>query len=160
MCIRDSYTRALFVQSTESNNRHTQHLHEIASFFIFVVGFVAPQVVSIYAREVRSSLYESGHLQQNDQVDALLARGWFRRFDRMDERCSLKKRDNTTRRIWFALLENLIETGENNTGFQRPLRNSFASRYNIMLMGETCCANARPSSSARTSVRMKRKTNI
>ena len=48
----------------------------------------------------------------------------------MDERCSLKKRDNTTRRIWFALLENLIETGKNNTGFQRPLRNSFASRYN------------------------------
>ena len=48
----------------------------------------------------------------------------------MDERCSLKKRDNTTRRIWFALLENLIETGKHNTGFQRPLRNSFASRYN------------------------------
>ena len=50
------YTRALFVQSTESNHRHTQDLHEIASFFIVVVGFVAPQVVSIYSREVRSSL--------------------------------------------------------------------------------------------------------
>ena len=47
----------------------------------------------------------------------------------MDERCSVEKRDNTTRRIWFALLVNLIETAKHNTGYQRPLRNSFACHY-------------------------------
>ena len=33
--------------------------------------------IAMYAREVRSPLWESGHLQQRDQADALNARCWF-----------------------------------------------------------------------------------
>ena len=51
-----SATRELFSSSRQSTHRHRQDLYEIASFFLVVVGFVAPQVVSIYAREVRSPL--------------------------------------------------------------------------------------------------------
>ena len=48
-------TTALFVQSTERAHTHRlgRDQHEIASYFLVVEGFVAPQVDYSYAREVR-----------------------------------------------------------------------------------------------------------
>ena len=50
--LRESSFRPVDSQLTDIGKIYTK----IASFFLVVVGFVAPQVVSIYAHEVRSPL--------------------------------------------------------------------------------------------------------
>lgn len=77
-------TRALFVQSTEPTRRHSRDQYEIASYFIVGEGFVSPELVvatlARYSHPSRSRRTPSGTIKRTP-----FARGWFRRFDRMDE---------------------------------------------------------------------------
>ena len=95
-------TRDPFVRSTEPTHRRRRDQHEVACYFLVADGFVTRQVLYSYAREARSPLSASRHLQQHDQADTLRAHLWFRPSDQMHERCNLMNPDTRTRRIWFS----------------------------------------------------------